>query len=199
MLLAAGAVVWERRLAASTPRRARVRRAIQWSAIGVGAVIPIALVVPIPPVGSAWWKISDKLQDDWREEVGWRDLVAEVARVRDSLPSDQRGRARILAGNYGEAGAIDLFGAAYGLPTAISGVNSYWLRGYGDPPPQTLIVTGLPREFLERHFQSCDLAGHVTNRYGVLNEETREHQDIFVCRGLRESWPEFWKQFRYYG
>lgn len=199
MLLAAGAVVWQRRLAASSPRRARVRRAIQWSAIGVGAVIAIALVVPIPPIGSAWWKISDKVQDDWREEVGWRDLVKEVAQARDSLPADDRARAGILAGNYGEAGAIDLFGAAYGLPNAISGVNSYWLRGYGDPPPQTLIVVGLPREFLTESFESCEFAGHVTNRYGVLNEETREHPDIFVCRGLRKPWPDFWKQFRYYG
>lgn len=199
MLLAAGAVAWERRLANASPQRARLRRAIQWSAIAVGAAIAIALVVPIPPVGSAWWKISDKVQDDWREEVGWRDLVKEVAQARDSLPADDRARAGILAGNYGEAGAIDLFGAAFGLPKAISGVNSYWLRGYGDPPPQTLIVVGLPRDFLTESFESCELAGHVTNRYGVLNEETREHPDIFVCRGLRQPWPEFWKQFRYYG
>ena len=199
MLLAAGAVAWERRLANASPSRARLRRSIRWSAIAVGAVIAIALVVPIPPVGSTWWKISDKVQDDWREEVGWRDLVKEVAQARDSLPAVERARARILAGNYGEAGAIDLFGAAYGLPAAISGVNSYWLRGYGDPPPQTLVVVGLPREFLTEYFESCELAGHVTNRYGVLNEETREHPDIFVCRGLRVSWPEFWKQFRYYG
>jgi 4-amino-4-deoxy-L-arabinose transferase-like glycosyltransferase len=199
MLLAAGAVAWERRLVASSPRSARIRRAIRWSAIVIGAAIAIALVVPIPPVGSAWWKLSDKVQDDWREEVGWQDLVSEVAQVRDALPSDERASARILAGNYGETGAIDLYGAAYALPKAISGVNSYWLRGYGDPPPQTLIVVGLPRSFLERYFESCELAGHVTNRFGVLNEETREHPDIFVCRRLRQPWPEFWKQFRYYG
>src|SRR5579872_3803750 len=53
MLLAAGAAAWERRLANASPSRVRLRRAIQWSAIAVGAVIAIALVVPIPPVGSA--------------------------------------------------------------------------------------------------------------------------------------------------
>ncbi len=165
----------------------------------MGAVIAMALVVPIAPVGSAWWNLGSKVQDDWREEVGWRDLVGEVAKVRDLLPAEDRTNVGILAGNYGEAGAIDLFGAAYGLPKVISGTNSFWLRGYGDPPPQTLIVTGLPRQYLERHFESCELAGHVTNRYGVLNEESREHPDIFVCRGLREPWPEFWKQFKNYG
>jgi len=43
------------------------------------------------------------------------------------------------------------------------------------------------------------LAAHVWNRYGVLNEETKDHPDIFVCGGPRKSWPEFWKDFRYYG
>jgi hypothetical protein len=33
----------------------------------------------------------------------------------------------------------------------------------------------------------------------VLNEETKDHPDIFICRGLKQSWPEFWKSFRYYG
>ena len=199
MLLAAGSVAWERSLANATLSRARLRRAIRWSAIAVGAVIAIAMVVPIPPVGSPLWNLANKVQDDWREEVGWPELVSEVAKVRDSLPTDERASARILAGNYGEAGAIDLYGAAFALPTAMSGVNSYWLRGYGDPPPQTLIVVGISRRILERHFESCELAGHLTNRYGVLNEETREHPDVFVCRRLREPWPDFWKQFRYYG
>jgi hypothetical protein len=43
------------------------------------------------------------------------------------------------------------------------------------------------------------LAGHVTNRYGVRNEETTRHPDIFVCRQLRRPWPTFWKQFQNYG
>jgi hypothetical protein len=105
----------------------------------------------------------------------------------------------ILAGNYGEAGAIDLYGPAHGLPKAISGINSYWARGYGDPPPRTLIVVGLSREFLERNFESCMLAGHVANRYGVENEETTRHPDAFVCGQPREPWLAFWKRFRYYG
>jgi hypothetical protein len=105
----------------------------------------------------------------------------------------------ILAGNYGEAAAVDLYGPAYGLPAAISGIDSYWLRGYGNPPPQTLIVAGLSQQDALRIFQNCDLAGHTSNRYGVKNEETRDHPDIFVCRRLRVSWPDFWKHFQYFG
>jgi hypothetical protein len=35
-----------------------------------------------------------------------------------------------------------MYGPGLGLPRAISGVNSYWLRGYGAPPPRMLIVVG---------------------------------------------------------
>jgi hypothetical protein len=48
-------------------------------------------------------------------------------------------------------------------------------------------------------FHRDELAGHVKNRYGVLNEETTRHPDVFVCGQPREPWPAFWKQFRYYG
>jgi hypothetical protein len=115
------------------------------------------------------------------------------------LPPEERANLGILAGNYGEAGAIDLYGPAYGLPRAISGTNSYWLRGYDDPPPQTLIVVGLSGEIAERVFQSCRLAGHNTNPYGIKNEESTEHPDIFVCGAPRKRWPEFWLKFKSYG
>lgn len=104
--------------------------------------------------------------------------------------------AAILAGNYGVAGAINLYGPAYGLPEAISGRNSYWLRGYGNPPPETLIVVGFSLESAGRYFTVCSLAAQVTNRYGIENEETRFHPDIFVCRGPRQPWPALWKSLK---
>src|SRR6185369_13008235 len=105
----------------------------------------------------------------------------------------------ILAANYGEAGAINLYGRQYHLPTVISGANSFYDRGYPEPPPQTLIVLGFSREFLNRHFEACGLGGRATNPYGVQNEESRDHPNIYVCRGLRSSWPEFWKDRRSFG
>ena len=47
-------------------------------------------------------------------------MVASVAGVYNSLPPEQRAKTAILAGNYGEAGAIDFFGPRYGLPKSIS-------------------------------------------------------------------------------
>ena len=165
----------------------------------VGGVVVIPLVLPIAPVNSALWDLTSELHDNFVEQIGWPELVETVADIYAGLPAEEQSRTGILASNYGEAGAINLYGPVYGLPEAISGVNSYWLRGYGNPPPQTLIVVGLPRNVAEDFFETCDLAAHVTNRYGVKNEETTRHPDILVCRGLRESWPEFWRKFQYFG
>jgi hypothetical protein len=141
------------------------------------------------------WKINE----DFGEEIGWPELVGTIAKVRDALPPEDRAQFGILAGNYGEAGAVNLYGPQYGLPPVISGVNSFWQRGYGDPPPQTLIVVGRDLDELENVFVSCTLAAHTWNRFGVLNEETRAHPNIFVCRTLRKPWPEYWKTARHYG
>ena len=65
--------------------------------------------------------------------------------------------------------------------------------------PQVVIVLGLPREFVDKKFAACQLAARSWNRFKVPNEETLQRADIFVCRGLLQSWPEFWKDFRYFG
>ena len=40
---------------------------------------------------------------------------------------------------------------------------------------------------------------YVANRYGVINEQTGDRPDIFVCSSRCQPWPEFWDTFRYYG
>jgi hypothetical protein len=125
--------------------------------------------------------------------------VQKLSQIRDSLGPAERSRFGILTGNYGEAGAISLYGKEYELPEAICGTNSFWARGYGDPPPETLIVIGFSREFGERYFESCEVVGRVTNQHDVANEESTDHPDILLCRHLREPWPELWKRFRRYG
>jgi dolichyl-phosphate-mannose-protein mannosyltransferase len=199
MLYAAGSMLGERWLAFLHHRWAGMVRALVWTALGADIVVIVALTLPIAPINSAWWRVTNKINGDLREEIGWPELVETVAHIRDSLPEKDRARLGVLAGNYGEAGAINLYGARYGLPQAISGINSYWQRGYGDPPPETLIVVGLSHRFLDNNFAACELVGRTWNRYGVQNEETLDHPEIFLCRGLRQSWPEFWKDFRYYG
>jgi hypothetical protein len=199
VLFAAGSV-WTERLFARLGRGwAKSIWTLVWTAMAGNILLTAAFWLPLAPVNSSWWRTVVKLNGDFAEEIGWPELVETVAQIRDSLPETERRCLGILAGNYGEAGAINLYGPRYGLPTAISGINSLWQRGYGDPPPETVIVVGHSRKFLERNFESCELAGRLQNRFAVANEETTDHAEIFVCRRLRGSWPEFWEAIRHYG
>lgn len=208
MLLAAGAVVLERWLDSMSRVRMRVAQGIAWSLVALGGVVAASITLPIVPVNSPLWETINDINGEFREQIGWTELTETVAGIYNALPASEKPRAGILAGNYGEAGAINLYGAAYGLPRAISGINSYWLRGYGNPPPETLIVVGFDLAYASATFESahlftnlksCTLAGHITNKSNVLNEETRYHPNIYICRGMKQPWDEFWKVFRYFG
>jgi len=78
-------------------------------------------------------------------------------------------------------------------------MNSYWLRGYGDPPPETVIVVGMSRDFVDQNFASCELAAQLTNRSEITNGAIGVYTGVFICRRLRQPWPEFWKDFQSFG
>ena len=162
----------------------------------VDAVVAGCVALPIMPVNSLWWRMAAQVDTVLPEELGWEELTQTVARIRDGLPDGDRARLGILTRNYGEMGALNLYGEKYGLPRAISGVNSSWERGYGNPAPETVITVGYARDFVEEHFASCTLVGHPGNQYGVATEETIEDPDTFLCTGLKESWDEFWKKVK---
>lgn len=193
MLYAAGAVWIETN--GQVASRLSLRRLI-WICLILDIVVAGAVALPIAPVGSRWWNLASQVDTVFPEEIGWQDFVKSVAQVRDQLPAGDRARMGILAGNYGEVGALNLYGQKFALPQAISGVNSSWERAHGDPPADVLIVVGYSQEFLDQEFASCVVAGQVRNRFNVANEETVEDPQIFVCRGLKEPWPEFWRKAR---
>ncbi len=198
MLMAMGSVMGERWVASlQVLWRRTVQTAFFTGLVACGLYI-CALVLPLASAGPLR-EFALRNNGDLREEIGWDNLVKAVADIRDSLPAEQRDNLRVLVGNYGEQGAIEILGPAYHLPPPISGTNSAWLRGYPDPPPSTLIVLGFAQGEAERTFTGCQLAGHNGNPYGVENEESQYHPDIFVCGGPRVSWPEFWKKYRRFG
>ena len=201
MLFAAGAVWGEHWLASLSPHGAAVVLRVTRNSLTIGGLAVFALVAPIAPMNSAWWRAADAVSghEDFGLEIGWPELAATVAHVRDTLPPEARAHLGILAGDEGEEGAVNLYGRAYGLPAAISGMNSNWLRGYGDPPPQTVIAVGMDRDFLERNFLNCRWAAHLSNPYGIVNESIGGYSGVYVCGAPRQGWPEFWKDFQYFG
>ncbi len=199
MLAAGGAVWWEQRLGrVANQRRARAWQRITWSILSVFAVFLIAVELPVAPLGSAWWEVVSNSNEQLKSEVGWPELVQQVATAYNSLPDAEKAHAAILAASSGEIGSIDLYGPAYGLPRVISGFDSYWQYGYGNPPPQTVIVVGFPNDLLAQ-FQDCTFIAPISMPFNIQNEETINHRAIYVCHNLRQPWPEFWQHFQYFG
>jgi hypothetical protein len=198
MLLAMGAVMAEGWVTSLSRWPRRVIEAIFFIGVLQYGLYIGAILIPVTN-GGALKQFALKNNGDLREEIGWDELVKNVAAIRDSLPPEQQKNVGVAVRNYGEAGAIEILGAPYHLPQPISGTNSAWFRGYPDPPPQTLIVLGTDRGGADYWFTRCRLIGHNGNAQGVENEESRDHPDIFLCGPPRLPWPEFWKKYLAFG
>ena len=199
MLIAGGAYYVGERVRYLAPAERRAQYSWLYYSLIIGGLCAASLSMPVVPVNSFWWKWADSIHQLYREEVGWPELVKTVAAIRDTVPLEERSRLGILAGNYGEAGAVDVYGPAYNLPHAISGIDSFWLWGYGNPPPESVIVLGLTPSDAYSLFETCSIAGTITNSYGIQNEESQYHPDILLCRHLRQPWEQFWRNFHYFG
>jgi 4-amino-4-deoxy-L-arabinose transferase-like glycosyltransferase len=194
MLFAVGAVWFEKWIASRSERARRLGMGLAWTVLVIGGVAGISIAKPVAPINSPLWKLTSIINDVYVEMVGWQDLTATVARAYQSIPEVEQPRTAIYAGNYGEAGALDLYGKQYGLPGVISGSNSLWYRGYGDTDPKTVITVGVEYSDAAMVFRSCKVVDKVTNSYGIKNEESTRHNAILVCRDPIMSWSDIWAQ-----
>jgi hypothetical protein len=182
VLLAAGAVAWE--------TRERARRVVPWV---VGTfVLGLPLAVPVVPIDLAKDHPIEDLQIEFGAQLGWPQLVDKVAAARRTVD----GPVTLLAGNYGEAAAIELYGPSRGLPPAYSGHNNEWLWG---PPPvetPTTITVGFGRDDLAGLFTNCRQVGRLGKPHGVASEE--EGTPVAICTGQRAPWPVLWPRLKLY-
>jgi hypothetical protein len=196
VLFAAGGIWVERRLAArASPRRLTRRVAVM--VVGAAVATPLALpVLPAAALATGSWE--GQINKDLSATVGWPEMVKQVAAVADRLSPADRAHLVIFTGDYGAAGAVDLYGGGDGLPRAISGHNTYWWWGPGTAPDDsTTIAVNLPRSYLETIFAQVTPAGSVETPGGVWTEERGD--PIWVCRQQKETWAQAWPAAKHYG
>jgi hypothetical protein len=199
-LLAAGGVFWEGVI------RSRALRAAVVVLLMAGGALTMPLAVPLLPV-DAYVRYSralgvapsteekkdvGRLPQFFADRQGWEPFVAQISSVWNSLPSDDRVRAAVLTGNYGEAGAIERLAPAM---TAISGHNNYWLWGVRGRTGDVLIVLSRHPERLQRLFAQVDKAGETECGDCMPYEN---HIGIYICRRMHPPLPELWPQFKHY-
>lgn len=166
------------------------RWATAGSVIALNAAMSAVLFLPVLPVAQLPDSPVLAVNYDAGETIGWPRFVAQVAAAR---PPD----AAILTANYGEAGAIERYGAEYGLPTPYSGHNAYWWWG---PPPDTattVLTVGIDRDRLTGLCSIVEPAGVLDNGLGIDNDEQGE--PLFVCREPIRPWSQVWSELRTLG
>jgi 4-amino-4-deoxy-L-arabinose transferase-like glycosyltransferase len=195
-LLAAGFVAVDGWLAA---RPGRLRALLVATAVTTAVALPAVLpVLPAADVGP-----TAKLNTVSAESIGWPQLVSTVRTVWDSLPPRQRANAVIFASNYGEASAINVLGRGTGLPQAVSGHNTYWWWGPGNPRASTVVAVmpgpldgGGFAAYLRQFFTHVRAVATLTNPYRIHNQEFDGH--VYLCTRPRRPWGQMWPRLRSY-
>lgn len=206
MLAAAGAVAFE---AAAANRGLRRATRVYAGVLVIAGLVTLPLFLPVLPIDrylryAAPFGLTEVRMErhgptelpQWlADRFGWREMVAEVARVYATLPVEERQQTLIFAQNYGEAGAVDLLGARVGLPPAISGHNNYWHWGARGRHAETLIIIGGRREDHEQVFESVEAAGTHSHPLAMPFESSLT---IYVCRRLKTPLEAVWPRVRHY-
>jgi hypothetical protein len=198
MFLSAGSAWTVSWLGARSGPVRRVGSGVLIGLLVAGAIVGILLIKPVAPINSALWEVTGETNGEAREMIGWDDFSAQVAAIYRSIPEDEKPHTVILAGNYGEAGALDLYDGEFDFPLVLSGSNSLWYRGYGEFEPETVIVVGFEGSYASHFFKQCKFMDTVKNRYSVKNEETTHHTGLYVCREPRSPWSEMWKEMQWF-
>lgn len=174
--------------------RSRTRAGLLVAAVMLSLIADSVITLPVLPV--RWLGSSPVLAiyADAGETVGWQSFAQDVAPVYRAAPAG----SVLLMANYGEAGALDRYGPALGLPGAYSGHNGYGLWG---PPPDaatgSAVVVGYPLQQLQVWFARCAPGGVIDNSVGVDNEE--QGHTVWLCTGQRQSWSVQWPSVRHLG
>lgn len=201
MLFAAGGAAFE---------RVFDRRGFRWGApllasfIALGGLVFAPLSLPVLSIEGfrqyvghfkAILPNAREVGQDYYDMFGWEEMAEAAAEVYRSLSPEDRERTAILADNYGEAGAIDLFGPPLGLPKAHSGHNSYYHWGPPEGTVDILLTVGIDPEDLREACGSVE----VVRLFSPTEPEVGERDvPICLCRGMRMTIQEAWPVVRHY-
>ncbi|PKV99973.1 dolichyl-phosphate-mannose-protein mannosyltransferase [Amycolatopsis echigonensis] len=170
------------------------RRGGAWILAAAGAVISVVIGLPVLPVAALRGPVL-AFNKDQGEQVGWPELASTVARAWQRIPPDQRATAVLLTGNYGQAGALERFGPALGLPRPYSNHMSYADWG---PPPDTMtgpvLFVGKLRPAILAAFGDCQRIAVNDNGAGLPNDE--QGTAISLCSPSSEPWSRIWPRLR---
>jgi 4-amino-4-deoxy-L-arabinose transferase-like glycosyltransferase len=138
-------------------------------------------------------QIQGALPQHYADMFGWQELAEQVAKAFHNLPLDSQKVTAVFAQNYGEAGALDYYGPALGLPPASSGHNNYYLWGYHPKDATQVLIIGGQREEHERYCGTLNPLGEFDHPFRMPYER---HLVLYLCQDLKKPLSEIWPELR---
>jgi 4-amino-4-deoxy-L-arabinose transferase-like glycosyltransferase len=129
------------------------------------------------------------------DQLGWGDFTRQVGTAWRRIPADERARTGVKTDNYGEAAALDVLGAPFGLPPALTGHNQYFLWGLRGQAPQHLLVVQDDIEDLKPFCREVIVLGTTASRWAMAYENGKT---IAWCREVRPPLAELWPGLKSY-
>jgi hypothetical protein len=176
--------------------RVKVRTIVLSVGVAISIVISAVIALPLLPTTSLQGSAVMAINPDQGETVGWPRFIDTVSQAWQSIPTDQRIDTVIFTANYGEAGAIDLLGAAHGLPRAYSGHNGFSEWGQPTPTATSALVIGYdgPSDAAPS-FDGCTTLARIDNGVGLDNDE--QGLPVMLCHPSA-AWSTLWPHLRHY-
>lgn len=159
------------------------RRGLVVGAVVVNAAVATVVALPVVPLDALGRTAVPGMNQLAADQVGWPTYAAQVQDVVATSGADV-----VLASNYGEAGALEVYGSG-GVPV-VSGHNA--LADLARPPAgaDVVVVVGGQYGFARQLFERCEVADRLDNGVDVDNEE--QGVPVAVCAGPLGPWDELW-------
>ena len=124
--------------------------------------------------------------DEYYSQNKWEITMKELKSVHDSLPIEEKESCLIWGKHYSQAGAVNLFGADYGLPSAFSFHGSFysWLPK-GKMPETTIVLSYDVGDFFNPYFEEIKQVKTIYNPYADTEEEL--YQKIYICKKPKQD------------
>ena len=117
------------------------------------------------------------------DRIGWEEKVKLVINAYNSLSEEDKKQTIIAAGNYGQAGAIELFGKPYNLPPVACSHNNYYLWSKERVDGSIILQLDNEEDFdgLSHLFDSVEVYPGIFRNNFVSDHEN--NLVVFICRG----------------
>ncbi len=116
------------------------------------------------------------------DRIGWEEKIKLVINAYNSLSEEDKMQTIIAAGNYGQAGAIELFGKPYNLPPVACSHNNYYLWSKERVEGNILLQLDNEEDYdgLTNLFDSVEVYPGVFKNNFVSDHEN--NLIVFICR-----------------